>query len=126
MTSKQRERIEEHGRRLLAAFPHATEREPVELCRRLRRLESRGARLAESQCNGPALGDEEWDAAKEALMDKVDALLHFRAAGVPVFVNGDPRGYALKVRAEYMSAHPKIGLPRDWGGYGLIAPEITA
>jgi hypothetical protein len=49
------------------------------------------------------------------------------------FVNGDPRGYALKLDPEA----PQVeGLPsakaliesarlhRDWGGYGILSPEI--
>ncbi len=42
---------------------------------------------------------------------------------VPIFVNRDPRGYALKVSEYWMRANPG-SLPADWGGYGLIAPEF--
>ena len=39
MTPKQREAIERHGRQVLALFPNATERDPEELCRKLRSKE---------------------------------------------------------------------------------------
>lgn len=46
------------------------------------------------------------------------------------YVNGDARGYALKIRgAEAGNDYgrdliEKTGLQRDWGGNGLLAPEI--
>ena len=43
---------------------------------------------------------------------------------VPVFVNKDARGYALKIDDEWMRAHPGVWLHSDWGGYGILAPEI--
>lgn len=43
--------------------------------------------------------------------------------GVPVFLNRDPRGYALKIDDEWMRKHD-AKLYRDWGGYGIIAPDI--
>jgi hypothetical protein len=43
---------------------------------------------------------------------------------VPVFVNLDPRGYALKIDEAWMRKH-NPALSRDWGGYGLLAPEIN-
>ncbi len=127
MTDTQWERIEAHGRNLLALFPQAEEQDPMALCKRLRRLERKGAALASRQCDESTyLADEEWEAAKDAILAKVDELLDFTAAGVPVFFNTDPRGYALKVREEYMRARPGLALHRDWGGYGIIAPEIEA
>lgn len=51
---------------------------------------------------------------------------------VPVFINRDPRGYALKIDDEWlrkMRDNPNTvhlaSIERDWGGYGIIAPEIT-
>lgn len=44
---------------------------------------------------------------------------------VPVILNRDPRGYALKIDDEWMRAHRDVVLHRDWGGYGIIAPDLT-
>jgi hypothetical protein len=44
---------------------------------------------------------------------------------VAVFVNQDPRGYALKIDDEYMRAH-SLDLERDGGEYGILAPDLTA
>lgn len=41
-----------------------------------------------------------------------------------VFVNGDPRGYTLKIDDKYKDKMHKAGVYRDWGGYGIIAPDF--
>jgi hypothetical protein len=41
------------------------------------------------------------------------------------FVNMDPRGYALKIDDKFMPRYEKVGLERDWGGYGILSPEIS-
>lgn len=51
---------------------------------------------------------------------------------VPIFINRDPRGCALKIRDDWMRDNMHDGargyaiarLERDWGGYGILAPEI--
>lgn len=41
------------------------------------------------------------------------------------FINTDPRGYSLKINLDKATEDYKnIGLQRDWGGYGLLAPVI--
>ena len=42
---------------------------------------------------------------------------------IPVFVNGDPRGYALKIDDSYVKKF-NLKIERDWGGYGIIAPDF--
>ena len=126
MTDKQRILIEAHGRNLLEIFPNATERDPVTLCKKLRRLEAQAAALALRGCNGPEWDSEEEEmTAYEAVLTQVKNLLFgCGPEDVPVFINCDPRGYALKIDDEYMRSH-KIKLHTDWGGYGIIAPEIN-
>ena len=158
-------RIRAHGLSLLAVFPNAVERDPVKLCKRLRRIEADGAAFALRLCNGPEWPSEsaqECDGA--AILGRANRLLgnvheyqpktgaacgcrrgvqrdncpacegtgraiNFRAirnrpALVPVFLNRDPRGYALKISDEWMRNNPKA-LPCDWGGYGIIAPDMN-
>lgn len=47
-----------------------------------------------------------------------------RKATPPIFVNCDPRGYALKIPNEYVRGH-ELDIHKDWGGYGIIAPDLT-
>ena len=123
MNAKTKAAIIRHGEQLLKLFKHATERDPVRLCSKLRKLEREGAALGLRLCNGPEFSDEaEPDRISGEILDKVDTLLSFRRSQVQVIVNRDPRGYALKIRSEWMSKHPNSKLHRDFGGYGIIAP----
>lgn len=121
MTAELTSRIEAHGRDLLAIFPNAIEQDPVKLCKKLRRLESKGAAIALRLCNGPEYAEGEQERITYDLLRKVNILL--ANANTPIFINLDPRGYALKIPDEYMRAHD-IKLHRDWGGYGIIAPDF--
>ena len=136
MTTNQENAIRAHGQQLLAIFPDCTERDPVKLCKKLRRLERQGAAIALRLCNGPEYPDYTCaDTACERVLDRVRAILGGPmplkqqadvtwAADVPIFINRDPRGYALKIDDEYMRAN-QIDLLTDWGGYGIIAPEFS-
>ena len=110
-------RIKAHGEQLLAIFPHAQEKDPVKLCKKLRRYEGKAARLALNWCNGDT-PTEHWDAESNRISDAVNRLLG--RMGPRVWVNGDARGYALKV-----DLAPDQKLHRDWGDYGIIAPNLT-
>lgn len=134
MTMERMGRIVQHGKNLLAIFPRATEQFPDALCRKLRRLEAKAAALALRGCNGPEWdSEEEQEAAYESVLEKVNALLgnhttHNSETGdtrcrVPVFINRDPRGYQLKIRDEYVRQRG-LKIETDWGGYGILAPEI--
>jgi hypothetical protein len=135
MNAKTEAAVIKHGENLLLVFPGAAERDPVKLCRKLRKLEREGAALALRLCNGPEIGYEEADRREADILDRVNVLLG-NAGLVPVFLNRDPRGYALKIRDGWMRAASANGNPvagnlgafrlhRDWGGYGIIAPDLT-
>ena len=137
-TKKQRqyEQIKAHGENLLHLFPNATERDPIALCKKLRRLEAKASRITTDYCNGDfdaGENGEKLDAALSAILAKVNATLGnpgsvgIRLGGrpnVPVFINRDPRGYALKIDDVWIH-NKQARIYSDWGGYGIIAPEIT-
>ena len=129
-TKKQRqyEQIKAHGENLLHLFPNATERDPIALCKKLRRLEAKARRICTDYCNGDfddGENGEKLDAALDPILAKVNAILgNMGKNPVPVFINRDPRGYALKIEDVWMhNKQPRLW--RDFGGYGIIAPEIT-
>jgi len=150
-TKKQRqaEQIKAHGENLLAIFPNATERDPIALCKKLRRMEAKAQAIALRLCNGPEFpgGFDEVDALTGAILENVNAILGNTGKNpVPVFVNRDPRGYALKIEDAWMierreqwdrqiakqgkkaigpSYWALLRFHRDLGGNGIIAPEIT-
>ena len=116
------ERICEHGENLLRAYPNAKQQDPVKLCKKLRRIETKTHQASTDYCNG-AIDWERWeeialDAVRELidLLDPVDAN--------EFYINGDPRGYALKIESESVKAR-KLDIERDWGGYGILAPDLS-
>ena len=116
MNTQQRDDIRKHGEDLLKLFPNATEQDPVDLCRKLRRLETRAHRLAEMECNGE-IEDQASENEEIRILCGIQRLLTDRDGRV--WLNGDPRGYALKIDLKDGER-----LYIDWGGYGIIAPEI--
>lgn len=116
MTNEQRQAIEKHGRQLLAIFPEALEKDPVKLCKRLRRLETQADRWNVAYCNGD-IDTEGHTKRTERIIDRAIELLLPVDRGIRF--NSDPRGYALKVDLQNGER-----LHTDWGGYGIIAPEI--
>lgn len=121
-TPAQREAILLHGFKLQRLFPNADQAAPTTLCKQLFRIENKAHRNAEALCNG----DIEQGAAEkvsDSCLKAADRLLGFEASDIPVFINMDPRGHALKIDDAWMKEHD-TDITRDWGGYGIIAPKI--
>ena len=91
-----------------------------ELCKRLRRIENKGHRLAEQYCNGE-IDAEVFEDGKYKCLRQVDLLLEHTKKGIPVFFNGDPRGGCLKIREDFVCT---VRIYRDFGGYILLAPNF--
>ena len=96
---------------------------PVELAKKVHSIEVKAHKLAEDYRNGLIESDDWYDIKEKKILDRLDKVLNFRERGIPVFVNGDPRGYALKIDEAYVREH-KLEIHRDWGGYGILAPEF--
>lgn len=112
-------RIEEHGNNLLTIYPQATETDPVKLCKKLRHLETRGNALAVHYCNGTGgVNSANWGDLSGAIVAKAVKIL---GPGPAIFGNGDARGYFLKIEDEQARG---LKIHKDWGGYGIIAPEF--
>lgn len=134
--------IEKHGENLLKIFPNAKIKDPIKLCKALRRLELKAHKAAENWCNGipgpkaPAAEHDSdwWGDEGERLVEKAVKILGNAGRGnedIGIVFNGDARGYALKISAV---EHEFCGLPdtvecrdiyKDWGGYGIVAPDFT-
>lgn len=128
--AKMKDQILKHGFDLLRIFKADTMHSPdkigpVDLAKKVHRIEARAHRIAEQECNGTIDTSDEATAKRDkAVLDSLDRALGFRALGIPVFINGDPRGYALKIDDKYVREHD-LDIHRDWGGYGVLAPEFT-
>lgn len=111
-----------HGLALQKIFPATKGMDPEELVASLAKVEKAAHKLAEDECNRP-LPDGYVERRSAEILGWLDSILAFKAAKVPVFLNGDPRGYALKIQDGYVRAR-KLDIERDWGGYGILAPEF--
>jgi hypothetical protein len=129
------QQIEKHGANLNAIFNTGIDN--IKLCKKLFQLENKAHRAATCLCNTNTLDllelnqwtgydvkqatEDEQDAFFSNILDKVDKILNFKKLNIPVFINHDPRGYALKIKNEYSKG---LKLHQDFGGYGIIAPEF--
>lgn len=124
MTTEQKKRmyqqIEKHGENLKKIFK--LEGDPIALCKKVHRIEAKAHQLATDYCNG-TITSEQWEGASEGILERLDKILNFINQHIPVFVNGDCRGYALKIKDEYILKH-NLTIYRDMGGYGIIAPDF--
>jgi hypothetical protein len=117
------QRIERHGKQLLAIYPYALIGRPVMLCKRMRRLENKVRRACEGWCNGD-IDEVACDKVINSVHREVKQLLGY---GPDFFINRDARGYALKIDDNVMRElrEQELTLPTDMGGYGILAPDLT-
>lgn len=123
---KMNEQIYQHGLDLARIFfaPELDKHDPVKLAKKIHSLEVKAHRLAEDFCNGAnGVDSESWEGLTDNILDRLDKITGFKKLGIPVFVNGDARGYALKIDDEYVREHD-LRIHRDFGGYGILAPEF--
>jgi len=117
MTTKQAEAIRKHGENLNKIFK--TGIAPVELCKKLRRLEVAANKVMVDYCNG-AIDYEQ--AEKYVLTQLRPALAKIigEKSLEMIYINYDPRGYTLKLNEIESNRHS--GIHKDWGGYVILAP----
>ena len=120
MNKQTQMKVYQYGEKLKKIFGLSIE--PVLLCRRLRRLEAIAHRLAEDFCNG-TMQEPEFSNKIKQVREKLRVMLELDRNKIPVFINGDPRGYALKIVDDYVREH-KLDISTDMGGYGLLAPDL--
>ncbi len=105
----------------LAVFPH----DGVQLFEKLRRLELKAHRLRVIGCDRNLTTSEEStiDRIEKKVRDLLPGLNNINN-GYHFFINGDPRGYALKLQGPDEGGKLPEGINTDWGGYGILAPEL--
>ena len=86
-------------------------------------LEKRGHRAATDYCNGD-MGEPKWKFERAHLIKEVESAFGVTVPGL--LINGDARGYALKIDDGFVRDYypSEIAFYRDWGGYGILSPEI--
>ncbi len=117
------QRIEEHGQNLNDIFN--TLQCNVELCKKLRQYERKATKLTTQACNGDIPTDYNYETRLKCILNNVNQLLcNVQRKHVPIFINTDPRGYALKIEDEYVREN-NLKIDKDLGGYGIIAPDLS-
>lgn len=134
MNAKTLEAVKRHGESLLRAFPNVTEKDPVTLCKKLRRIETAIEPILLRNCN-EGVPEDELDHATSLAKIRAGTLLgldQHEIESTGLHVNRDPRGYALKLSSEWTAEHNAKqratgGIPiyTDMGGYGILAPDLT-
>ena len=121
MNKKERmyNQIKTHGDNLNKIFH--TQLDNITLSKKLFRLENKGNRIALDYCNGD-MENKDFEEQKDKILKSVDKILNFSKQNIPVFFNSDPRGYALKIEDDFTR---DITIHRDWGGYGILAPDFS-
>ena len=90
---------------------------------KLLKLEAQAHKLSTDYCNG-VIQMEQWDNDTDMLLEDIQNLFNRNLKGL--FINGDARGYAIKIKDEVVrSEYSEIGMHTDWGGYGILSPEIN-
>lgn len=108
----------------LAAYLGAAKPDGKMISVALWKAEALASDLACAICNKP-LSEEFIEGTRETVRGMVSLALSKLPPGL--FVNGDPRGYALKIDSEDPQGAALIlavGLHTDMGGYGILSPEI--
>ena len=116
--------IVEHGKDLKRVFNLNSSINEVKLCKALFKIENLAHRLATDFCNGTQFTEEQQEKIIDDILNKVDKLLNFKSQNIPVFFNGDARGYTLKIDSDYMRDNKIYPFYSDWGKYGIIAPSF--
>ena len=121
-------KVVSHGQNIIKMFNLSNDTNELQLCRKLRRIEKEARILMTDQCNGD-LNHKSTDEIlfmEEEILNKLDKILNFKSQNIPVFLNGDPRGYTLKIKDDYLrKVRDKTPLYSDMGGYGIIAPDLS-
>lgn len=139
-TQRRKEQLAEHYLKCeaLAKRFGAKRTDGKKVSNALRALENIAHSGATAYCNGEPYtlasgrtfnfrtdGSEAWEPFGEHIEKHVADILGAVPPGF--FVNGDARGYALKIdndNPEGKALIDALRLHTDWGGYGILSPEI--
>lgn len=137
MNKKERmyQKIEKHGVELIYFF-NLPDQDPIKLSKMIMRIERQAHHATTCLCNTNTLDrlelnkftgydvkqatEEEQDKFFDNILKRLEKYIG-KDNVKKCFVNHDPRGYALKIREEYS----KDFYNKDWGGYGILAPEFN-
>lgn len=132
--------INQHGENLNKIFN--TQFDNITLCKKLRRLETKASFASTCLCNTNTLNllelnrftghdvEQATEQQQDLFFDKIRASIYKilgEKSKEAVFINFDPRGYALKLKTEFIKKELAKGnnIYTDWGSYGILAPDFN-
>ena len=116
--------IIEHGKDLKRVFNLDDSINEIELCKKLFRIENKAHQIATQFCNYGCEDEKQQEKIIDNILNKVDKILNFKKQNIPVFFNGDCRGFTLKIDSDYMRDNKIYPFYSDWGNFGIIAPSF--
>lgn len=119
--------ILQHGNNLNAIFN--TPYDAIALCKKLRRLEAKAAKIALDYCNGDnGIDSTNIDSHTEPILKAAKKILFSNYPDMNktdiIFFNGDCRGYSLKISDKFVRGN-NYNIHTDMGGYGILAPDYS-
>jgi hypothetical protein len=88
------------------------------------KIEHKAAKLAVDACNFLSMESPQYNLRHKEIINDLQILFYPKHLPKGLFVNGDPRGYSLKIKTEDNGEYPnRIISYTDWGGYGILVPE---
>ena len=112
-------KITAHGESLCKIFN--LDKDPVKLSKALFSLENKAHRITTLECNTGQDFAPELARIRMKVLEKLE-LKEADPLAKAIFINGDPRGYALKINDK---AAKNLTIYKDMGGYGILAPDFN-
>lgn len=123
---KRKEALTKHYAALekLAILCGLSDPDGKKLSLKLWKLEQIASKAAIDYCNG-VIQYNEFETITGPIKTQVNALFNNNLKGL--FINGDPRGYTLKIRDDIFSKEYRetTRLTQDAGGYGILSPDLS-
>jgi hypothetical protein len=124
MKAKNADQLFRHVCNLQKLANVSTYHEAFLIYKKLHRIEARMNRIFTDECNGYLeLNEDQEEKRNQRVIKQLNDMLPGLKT---IFLNGDPRGYALKISSEEARElrDKGINIYTDWGGYGILCPEF--
>ncbi len=124
MKAKNADQLFRHVCNLQKLANVSTYHEAFLIYKKLHRIEARMNRIFTDECNGYLeLNEDQEEKRNRRVIKQLNDMLPGLKT---IFLNGDPRGYALKISSEEARElrDKGINIYTDWGGYGILCPEF--
>jgi len=124
MKAKNADQLFRHVCNIQTLADVSTYHEAYLIYKKLHRIEARMNRIFTNECNGVSQPTE---AQEKKRNQRVLKQLNDMLPGLKtIFLNGDPRGYSLKISSEEAKElrDKGINIYTDWGGYGILCPDF--